>query len=630
MISTTLDSNTGRVLVVHSTSAQAYTVCVKDAADWTEIHNYIINENNIDDIPNRKIDCTSEMQCSPKRGVYEMSPAEAEVLRKHSKIEWVEKSGLYNEYELEQRKYDEEFDKYTDTDRFKYDVVNTRYSYNANNGTTLDFTQWGLYRHSHRNNKFGYSSTVDDELHYTLTGKNVDVVVMDTGILWTHPEFLKPGVEYTDIPVETIQNCEQYTRVRDILIHGETEYGINWSNEGLVAPGTGSLSNYNRAGALLMHSNGNLNNSIQNMHGSHCAGTAAGNQFGHAFEANIWTIACIDRSDLGWSNPCDGFDYIKVWHKNKPINPLTGRRNPTVVNGSWGFRQFYRNDQSYTVNFRGTSYSDSQITSTVAPAIYYQSTLLGYYNQFTSREPTGQSEADEVFDDPDCKDIVFCFSAGNSADKQDYKEGEDYNNEVTSGNFYYSGTRSKDPYYNRSGTPAISAQGREDAAIVIGSIDSTRQTTNGQERTSSFSNRGPAITVWAAGHYIISPYSEGYADPRSGAGFLIAAISGTSMATPQVVGVMALYLESQPDATRAEARNWLLTHGSTDVPDSDATSETAGFYDPYQSNSATDSNYWGNTYSLKSSTRRILYNPFANNGKPSMVGVTISGASFSQ
>ena len=37
---------------------------------------------------------------------------------------------------------------------------------------------------------------------------DVDVVVMDTGILWTHPEFLKPGVEYTDIPIESIQNCE--------------------------------------------------------------------------------------------------------------------------------------------------------------------------------------------------------------------------------------------------------------------------------------------------------------------------------------------------------------------------------------------------------------------------------------
>ena len=626
MISTTLDANSGRVLVVYTDDAQPYTVCVKDAADWTEIHNYIINENNIDDVPNRKIDCTSEMKCSPKRSVYEMSPAEADILRNHSKVEWVERSSLYNEYELEQRKYDEEFDKHTDTDRFKYDVTNTRYSFNANNGSTLDFTQWGLYRHSHRNNKFGNSSTVDDEIHYSLTGKNVDVVVMDTGILWTHPEFLKPGVQYTDIPIGDIQICEEYTRVRDILIHGAAEYGIDWANEGLVEPGTGSLTNYNRAGALLMHVNGNTGNSLANHHGSHCAGTAAGNQFGHAFEANIWTIACVDRSDLGWSNPCDGFDYIKVWHKNKPINPLTGRRNPTVVNGSWGFRQFYRSDLSYTVNFRGNSYSDSQVSSTVAPAVYYQSQLNSVYNQFTSREPVGQTEADEVFDDPDCKNIVWCFAAGNSDDKQDYKEGEDYNNELTSGTVYYSG---RDPYYNRSGTPAISAQGREDAAIVIGSIDSSRQTTNGQERTSSFSNRGPAITVWAGGSYIISPYGEGYADPRSGS-HLIAAISGTSMATPQVVGVMALYLESQPQATRAESREWLLTHGSTDVPDSDATSETAGFYDPYQSNSATDSNYWGNTYSLKSSTRRILYNPFANNGKPTMVGVTISGSSFSQ
>ena len=110
MISTTLDANSGRVLVVYHDNSQPYAVCIKDAADWQEIHDYIINENNIDDIPNRKIDCTSEMKCSPKRSVYEMSPAEAEILRNHSKVEWVERSSLYNEYELEQRKYDEEFD----------------------------------------------------------------------------------------------------------------------------------------------------------------------------------------------------------------------------------------------------------------------------------------------------------------------------------------------------------------------------------------------------------------------------------------------------------------------------------------------------------------------------------------
>ena len=89
------------------------------------------------------------------------------------------------------------------------------------------------------------------------------------------------------------------------------------------------------------------------------------------------------------------------------------------------------------------------------------------------------------------------------------------------------------------------------------------------------------------------------------------------MATPQVCGVMALYLESQPQATRAEARNWLLTHGSVEVPSTD-------FYDPYQSNGSTDSNYWGSTYSLKSYPRRILYNPFSNNGQASISGMSIS------
>ena len=613
MISTTLDSNTGRVLVVYPDTQQAYAVCVKDAADWQEIHDYIITENNIDDIPNRKIDCTSEMKCSPKRSVYEMSPAEAEILRNHSKVEWVERSSLYNEYELEQRKYDQEFDSHLTTNRFKYNVENRRDSSGGggNPGNTLDFTQWGLLRHSKRNNTdaFGSQTYIYGDLEYTLSGKNVDVVIMDTGVRWNHPEFLKPG--YTSVANSLA--CETESRVRDILIHGQSEYGINWASEGLVAPGSGSFANYNVAGALLMHEFGNQSNSLANHHGSHCAGTAAGNQFGHAFEANIWTVACVDRSDLGWSEPSDGFDYIKVWHKNKPINPVTGRRNPTVVNGSWGHRQFFRNDLSHTVNFRGSSYSESQITSTVAPAIYYQSQLNSVYNQFTTTRTSGQTEADEVFDDPDCKDIVWVFAAGNSDDKQDYPGGKDYMNEVTSGTFYY--TSGHLSYYNRGGTPAITHQDKEDAAIVVGSIDVTRQS-GSQERCSSFSNRGPGIDVWSGGHNILSPYATGYSDPRNNS-FYNYAISGTSMATPQVCGVMALYLESQPQSTRAEARNWLLTHGSVEVPSTD-------FYDPYQSNGSTDSNYWGSTYSLKSSPRRILYNPFANNGQASISGMSIS------
>ena len=56
---------------------------------------------------------------------------------------------------------------------------------------------------------------------------------MDTSVRWDHPEFLNSGVDtFVD---------KNSTRVRDILIHGASEYGIDWSSEGLVAPGSGSL-----------------------------------------------------------------------------------------------------------------------------------------------------------------------------------------------------------------------------------------------------------------------------------------------------------------------------------------------------------------------------------------------------
>ena len=123
-------------------------------------------------------------------------------------------------------------------------------------------------------------------------------------------------------------------------------------------------------------------------------------------------------------------------------------------------------------------------------------------------------------------------------------------------------------------------------------------------------------------------YNSGYDDPRD-PNFYNQYLQGTSMSCPNLAGVMALYLQSQPNATRAQARKWLLTHGSVDVSDSDATSLTPGFYDPYQSNSATDPTYWGSNYGLRSSKRRVLLNPFCNNGKASMVGIAVTGISFS-
>ena len=604
MFTTSLNSN-GRVIVIDDEitddTPQNFTVSVKNEIDWEEIHNYIINENEIDGIPNRKIDCTSEMKCSLKRGVYNMSVKEANVLRNHPKVDWVEMSSLYNPIVLEQRKYDEEFDKHNFIDRYKDSTIrNLRPNSSvSDSSSTLDYTQWGLHRHQSKTNNYGANTTLAADSQYSLTGLNVDIVIMDSGVRWDHPEFLVPGTSSF--------STKDDTRVRDILIHGASEYGINWSSEGLVAPGTGSLANYNEARAL------GSSIGIYDYHGSHVAGTAAGIMFGAAFEANIWSIACIDRSDVGFSEPADGFDYIKVWHKNKPVNPLTGRKNPTVVNCSWGFRQFFNSNSTYNVSFRGSSYSKTQVdaSATAVPAVYYLSYGFSTYRQFTSVKTTSQSEADEVANDAGCKNMTFVCAAGNANGKQEYLNSTDYNNEVTSGTFWYSS--GYDNYYNRPGTPAITKLGQADAWIKVGSIDSQRQS-GSQARCSSFSNRGPAIDVWAAGSKILSPYAGlfAYDDPRD-SNFKLEMISGTSMASPNVTGVIATYLESNPDADQAAVRKWLYEEGSTTVSSSD-------YYDAYQSNGATDFNYWGQTYSLKSSPRRILFNPYANNRKSIISG----------
>ena len=267
MITTSLN-DAGRVIVsddaITDDTPENFVVCVKNESDWNEIHNYIINVNEIDNIPNRKIDCRSEMKCSPKRGVYEMSVNEANILRNHPKVEWVEQSSLYNPIVLEQRKYDEEFDRLTDAFRFQDTFNSTKFydsgisttahitgsqtptdcktehishwrkslnvmaqdsnpevTYNHDNvpqgvlesvtwlgndypvglgstnpGIGLTFTQWGLLRHGYKENIFkgGYPGTptgsldneviTDKDVSFSLTGKHVDIVIMDTGVIW--------------------------------------------------------------------------------------------------------------------------------------------------------------------------------------------------------------------------------------------------------------------------------------------------------------------------------------------------------------------------------------------------------------------------------------------------------------
>ena len=52
---------------------KVYSIVCENASDWNEMHNYIINENEIDGIPNRKIECTNPKKTCDRIASYEMS-----------------------------------------------------------------------------------------------------------------------------------------------------------------------------------------------------------------------------------------------------------------------------------------------------------------------------------------------------------------------------------------------------------------------------------------------------------------------------------------------------------------------------------------------------------------------------
>ncbi|MGW0117198.1 S8 family peptidase [Streptomyces sp. NPDC003327] len=86
-----------------------------------------------------------------------------------------------------------------------------------------------------------------------------------------------------------------------------------------------------------------------------------------------------------------------------------------------------------------------------------------------------------------------------------------------------------------------------DGALTVGA-------TNREDEETYFSNWGPCLSLYAPGQDILSA--------KMGGGSV--ALNGTSMASPHVAGVAALYLGAHPNATGADVADWL---GNTSTKD---------------------------------------------------------------
>ena len=126
---------------------------------------------------------------------------------------------------------------------------------------------------------------------------------------------------------------------------------------------------------------------------------SAGKNFGLAFESNIWNMSAI-------SSPTSmtiesSYDIMKIFHQNKPTNTATGRKNPTVVNGSWGYFAGFNSGTTVYYSFKGSTgnFNGYSISSTGVQAMAYGlRSGSSYDRQFatSSRSNSTETAGDEL------------------------------------------------------------------------------------------------------------------------------------------------------------------------------------------------------------------------------------------
>ena len=409
-------------------------------------------------------------------------------------------------------------------------------TYDKSGTTTATMKNWGLLRSSRPANPFAATTAVSAGFTYNLDGTGVDIIVMDSGVNPGHPEFAVNA------------DGTGGSRVGD----------FNWASLGV--PGTASASSI---GGYLGDSDG---------HGSHCAGIAAGNTCGWAPGAAIYSLRIFDGNNimgggyLGAINSDIAFDIVKQFHLTKRA---AGNMRPTICTNSWGYRSTYSGLTS-TV-YRGVTYPGSSTSSSRGQVNYLHPYVVNYLDvSATSCSNAG---------------VILVGAAGNYLHKIDVPGGLDYDN-------YYTGWYGT-TYYHRGSSPT-----RADGFINVGAIDNSTA-----EQKVYFSETGPRVDVYSAGTSIMSAlsfnYSSTVADPRNSA-YRLGKISGTSMACPQVTGVLATVLQARPNMTPAEARQFLI-----DSSVKNALVE------------GSDTSYTSTTY-LQDGNNRILQTPFTN---PSRGGI---------
>jgi len=669
----------GANFVPDGTGPKIYCVTCVNASDWDEIHDYIINENEIDGIPNRKIECTDDCKSCDRMASYEMSDAEAEQLKLHSKV-----AGVHLDPDYYQGTFKGAQDRILSTTNRYGSNVKIGRDFDSNffpttpGSTFLSRTGASIYRHQQQDDPWdGIADTtiLDADPSYRGDGTDVDIIVCDESAWYGHVEFVKTGVgeptAFTgenvlksgfsslsttgvcgvldcvlDLPYYldpvwfegdassrlmerwdgTTVPVESYARNwwnNNSLSHRSSKY-VSTSNGGAATGdddfGTISISSsYTRAAKdgsnTAQHTSGGY-------HATPCMSQAYGKTEGWAFNANKWHMNIIWSTGAVTISSC--FKILKIFHQCKPNRSSDSTKNPTITSHSWGRWRNLTNSYYYW-RTPGDGTGGVSYTSGTRPA---------YLNNFWSGSRISATIVSSYSESVLVKDVVdagviFVSAAGNRNQQMVLFGHANYNNYESyssSGTLADALTGDGVVTYttNRPGFPSDagmynSGSGDVYPAFNIGALDSNKPS-NTEERKAPYSNMGNSIDCYAIGAESLSAVddnSTGAKYNRYDAYYTLDGVQSDNSQDRQFGGTSsACPVTVGLMATKLqEKRTWTWSDLKNWFSTQVTDQSDSSFPAGTEGTTATDSN-WNSYYNLQGSLRKIIWDAVTTTPSP--------------
>jgi hypothetical protein len=649
-------------------SEKYYVLVTNNKAEFTEIEAELkTSDSTPATIPDRSVECTDAKEHSDTRGEFLLTEDEADSLSVDPRIKVINLSpNRYPETfmpppdELKNQIWCSKKDRY-DQPYNNWQSWTTAFSTIESSFSTVEPTinrSTALYRMQTKQNPWKTATTaaaspINAKVEQYGAGENVDIICADNGTWIAHSEFINKGVDNAVNPIDykpgNVLNRAGYCDVLDVVLDGPYYIDPDWFNadpdnrletrwDGTVVPTTSAAQNWWRItsqrssqfaffGSILVSTNYSRDNvhgspdqtAFDADHGTQCASLIYGRTHGWAYNANKWHLN-LYGSVYNVGSFEIGFDVQKIFHQNKPVNPIFGTKDPTISSNSWGFRASDKSGSHYYHRESSASYGGSGSEPQFISVLGSQGDSGRWKSEFYDNSMT--TAGDELT----AAGVIFIAAAGNSNQVQHNPDHVDYDNRISANNtntmyqdtftsFGYSvtGTTNRRGFPQHIGkTEGQTSYGNSTVkfpAINIGCLDDFLVNSYEQDRKVAYSDMGSAIDLFAPGDGTLAACpdasygtdtsrSDGvYADLTAIAECRDVRFSGTSAACPVAAGFLATVLQYNRAWTYENLRNWIQSN-----VDEQSTSD---MYEGIDDTSPTSG--WTDYNKLQGADRRILY-----------------------